>query len=119
MADWSPDKCIIILEAALAYKAARQNLLDAVADRDIPVPETVYGPTWMQEPTRNPEGGALGLKAKALRMKIDTYIKKVLSGEIPADDQTKRQAILAKTLRKVSKLSRRFPTPDPYDDWEE
>jgi hypothetical protein len=119
MDNWSPDKCKIILEAALVYKAARQNLLDAVVDMDIPVPEAVYGPTWMQKPAHNLGGGALGLKAKALRMKIDTYIKKVLSGEIPADDQTKRQAILAKTLRRVSKLSRRFPTPDPYDDWEE
>jgi len=105
MGDWRLAKCEAILEAALAFKAAKQNLLDVISDRDTPEPEAISNPErehlWIQTPVLRP--GPLTLKAKAAKMKLGTFIKGVISGRIPADAQTVKQARLATVLRRITK----------------
>lgn len=56
---------------------------------------------WIQKAIKRP--GALTKKAKKAKMSVSEYINKVLSKKSKASTQTKRQAALAKTLRKLAK----------------
>lgn len=56
---------------------------------------------WIQKAIKRP--GALRKKAKAAGMSVQEYARKVLKKGSKASTRTKRQAALAKTLRKLRK----------------
>lgn len=60
---------------------------------------------WIQKAIKRP--GALKAKAKKAGMSLSEYINKVLSKKSKASTRTKRQAALAKTLRKFSKRKKK------------
>lgn len=56
---------------------------------------------WIQSAIKNP--GAFTKKAKAAGMSVQEYASKVTKKGSGASTQTKRQANLAKTLKKINK----------------
>jgi len=56
---------------------------------------------WIKGAIKNP--GAFTKKAKSAGMSVSKYASKVLSKKSKASTTTKRQAALAKTLRKLRK----------------
>ena len=56
---------------------------------------------WIQKAVKRP--GAFTAKAKKAKMSVSAYANKVLKKGSKASTRTKRQAALAKTLRKVSR----------------
>ena len=60
---------------------------------------------WIQKAIKRP--GAFTAKAKRAKMSVSEYINKVLSKKSKASTRTKRQALLAKTLKKLAKKRKR------------
>ena len=60
---------------------------------------------WIQKAIKRP--GAFTAKAKRAGMSVAEYARKVLKKGSKASTRTKRQAALAKTLRKLSKRKKR------------
>jgi len=54
---------------------------------------------WIQGAIKRP--GAFTAKARRAHMSVDEYTRKVLSGQVRASTRTKRQAALARTLKKL------------------
>lgn len=60
---------------------------------------------WMQKAVKRP--GAFTRKAKAAGMSVAAYAEKVLSPGSRADTLTKRQALFARTARRIAQRRKR------------